>query len=220
MSRKKPMPEETEYLGHRPVQGDGYLEPDRYRVKCKCLRCGHVYSRVYKAVPKVDPPCPKKVCKEAIATAQTKKQKRHVKKMIETGETPGHIGNNLQVKAIDMTAEIVMEDHKMTDLKTNTRQGDTMVHGLTPRQREMSKDFWGGRKMSDRKRDPTYQMGVQDRGKRLVDGAMSGNFLPNVAANQPRDSQTGDHLLTDLHARKYKPPVDILFDSNSKRKKA
>lgn len=213
------MSEETQYIGHTPVKGDGYMEPDRYRVKCRCLRCSHTYSRVIKRLTDPDPPCPKKACKAAIAAEQAAKEARHVEAMIQTGETPGHIGENVKVKAIDQTAEIVMHDYGMTDLKDNTRQGDSMVPGLTPRQQKMNENFWGGKKMSDRKREPTYQMGMQAQHKNLIDSAMQGKFLPNVAGSVPSDSMTGDTMLRKIHGARYKPPVDIIYDSNRGPKK-
>ena len=212
------MPEETKYLGASPVKSDGYMEPDRYRVKCRCLRCGHVYSRIYKAVPKVDPPCPKKACKQALAAEQAAKEVAHVEAMIETGETPGHIGENVRVKAIDETAKIVMEDLKMTDLRDDMRPGESMAPRLTPRQQKMSENFWGGQRMADRKRNPTYQLGVQTRQKGIIDNAMAGKYIPNVAAGQPSDAQTGDNVLRAIHGARYKPPVNIIYDANRKPK--
>ena len=213
------MSEETEYLGRSAVKGDGYMEPDRYRVKCRCLRCGHVYSRIIKRLTDPDPPCPKKACKAEITKEQAAKEARHVEAMIESGETPGHIGENVRVKAIDATAEIVMQDYGMTDLKDNTRQGEAMVPNLTPRQQIMNKNFWGGGKMKDRKRDPTYQLGVQTRQKSIIDGAMQGKFLPNVAGSVPKDSNTGDTVLRQIHSTRYKPPVNIIYDANRIPKK-
>jgi hypothetical protein len=214
------MSEETQYLEHDLVKGEGYMAADLYRVKCRCLRCGHIYhSRPAKAIPKTDPPCPKKACKAAIAAEQTAKEAAHVEAMIETGETPGHIGANNQVKAIDATAEIVMQDYGMTDLKDNTRPGDAMVPALTPRQRKMNENFWGGKKMSDRKREPTYQAGVQTRQKNIIDSAMQGQYLPNVAGSVPSDSRTGDTMLRQIHGARYKPPVNIIYDANKGPKK-
>jgi predicted nucleic acid-binding Zn-ribbon protein len=213
------MTEETKYLGHTPVKGDGYMEADRYRVKCRCLRCGHVYSRILKRLTDPDPACPKKACKEQIAAEQKAKEARHVETMIKTGQTPGHIGENVHVKAIDQTAEIVMQDYGMTDLKDNTRQGDSMAPALTPRQREMSKNFWGGSRVKDRKRDPTYQIGVQAQKKNMIDTAMSGGFLPNVAGSAPKDSRTGDTMLREIHGARYKPPVEIIYDTARQPKK-
>jgi len=194
------------------------MEPDRYRVKCRCLRCGHNYSRIYKVVPKIDPPCPKKACKEAIAAEQQEKETSHVEAMLETGETPGHIGNNVKVKAVDATAEIVMQDYGMTDLKDNMRAGDAMTPKLTIRQQKMSEGFWGGKRQSDR-RNPTYQPGIQAHKKSIVDNAMSGGYLPNVAGAAPADSVTGNTVLTDIHRNRYKPPVNIIYDANKVPKK-
>ena len=215
------MAEETQYIGYKEIDGEGYMAPKRRVVKCRCLRCGHVYT---KKMPKTwkltdpDPPCPKKACKAAIAAEEAIKRAENVESMIETGRTPGHIGNNDRVKAVDETAKIVMEDYQMSDLKDNIRAGDTMIPGLTPRQREMSKNFWGGMKQSDRKRNPTYQLGVQAKNKQMIDSAMSGQYLPNVAGSVPRDSVTGDTVLTDLHRRRYRPPVDVIYDTNRGKK--
>lgn len=218
------MPEETEYLGRTAVEGDGYMEPDRYKVHCRCLRCGRKYTRFIERISDPDPPCPYKACKDAIAHEQAEKQARHVEAMIETGETPGHVGANNQVKAIDATAQIVMEDFHMTDLKDNTRAGDSMVPGLTPRQREMDKNFWGGGKLSDRKRNPTFLKGIPlneggTASQGLGERAISGAFLPNVAGSVPRDSQTGANELARIHGARYKPPVEFIFDTNRQKKK-
>ena len=149
---------------------------------------------------------------------ETNSQAANVEAMIETGQTPGHIGANVHVKAIDIAAQIVMEDYQMTDLKDNTRQGDSMVPNLTSRQRAMNKDFWGGSRMKDRKRNPTYQPGIQAQQKTMIDKAMSGGYLPNVAASAPRDSQTGADELSRIHAARYKPPVEIIYDTNKMKK--
>lgn len=213
------MPEETQYLGRRTVKGTGYMEKERYRVRCRCLRCGHVYSRIIKKINDPDPPCPKKACRQAIAAELAQRQADNVEAMIETGETPGHIGANIKVKAIDETAKIVMEDYNMTDLKDNVRRGDSMAPQLTPRQRAMNQNFWGGGRMSDKKRTPTYQMGVQANQKAMVENAMQGKFLPNVAGSVPRDSNTGDTVLRQIHGARYKPPVNILYDANKPPKR-
>ena len=215
------MPEETQYLGRTPVEQDGYMEPDRHRVKCKCLRCGRIYKKLMPKGWKLsdpDPPCPNKLCKEAIAAEAAAKEAANVEAMIETGKTPGHIGQNVQVKAIDQTAQIVMEDFGMTDLKDNTRAGESMVPALTPRQQAMSKDFWGGGKLKDRRRNPTYQKGIETHQKSIVDNAMAGSYLPNVAGSVPRDSMTGDNVLRAIHANRYKPPVNIIYDANTAKK--
>src|ERR1700723_2042442 len=137
------MPENTKYLDRTPVPQDGYMEAPRHRVRCKCLRCGNIYQ---KTMPKgwklsdPDPPCPKKSCKQAIAAEQAAKEAANVEAMIETGKRPGPVGMNNLVKAVDLTAQIVMEDQNHTDLKDNTRTGDTMAPNLTIRQQQMSKD--------------------------------------------------------------------------------
>jgi hypothetical protein len=218
------MPEETEYLGRTAVEGDGYMEADRYKVHCRCLRCGRKYTRFIERISDPDPPCPYKACQKAIAREKAEKETRHVEAMIETGETPGHVGANNRVKAIDATAEIVMQDYGMTDLKDNTRQGESMAPQLTPRQRAMDKDFWGGRKLNDR-RNPTYLKGIplnegsETPNQGLGARALNGAFLPNVVGSQPRDSVTGDNLLRQIHGNRYKPPVEIVFDTNRIPKK-
>ena len=49
---------------------------------------------------------------------------------LEQRTAPGIVGANAQVRAIDMTADIVMQDYKMTDLKSNVRDGEAMVKPL------------------------------------------------------------------------------------------
>lgn len=199
------------------------MEPARYRVRCRCKRCGHIYRRIIKKLNDPDPPCPKKKCKEAIAAEQAEKMEANVEEMIETGETPGHVGANVTVKAIDETAKIVMEDYQMTDLKDNVRQGESMVPALTPRQAAMSKNFWGGGRMRER-RNPTFLRGIGGRSEEMKDmnigqKAINGAFsIPDITKGRPADTQTGADELSRIHRSRYRPPVNIILDANKEKK--
>jgi hypothetical protein len=110
---------------------DGYLQPKKYRIKCECALCGTVYySKWAKAPPKKDPPCPNKRCIAIAETAQLRREVENLKAMLQSGHAPATIGNNPRVQAVDKTADIVMTDYKMTDLKDNIRMGDSMAPKL------------------------------------------------------------------------------------------
>lgn len=128
-------------------------------LRCKNWKCDHSrkpYKRtVYaideedlKAIP--DPPCPKcekertkatKVVRED-AAEQAQPALPHLGLDLQSGTAPGIVGANTQVKAIDMTAEIVMKDYGMTDLKSNIRAGEAMAPKLAaPAQRAADNFF-------------------------------------------------------------------------------
>jgi len=134
----------TEYIGRENIGPEGYLQPTRYRITCKCLRCGHEFSRITTKLSGNDPPCPKKACKEALIEEEVERRTANFKAMLESGHPPAQIGNKPIVAAIDRTAEITMQDHGLTDLQDNIRQGDIMAPKLpAPMQRQVDGFFNG-----------------------------------------------------------------------------
>lgn len=118
------------YEGRDTLPPDGYLKPKRYRIRCQCLRCNQPYSYVTSRITDDDRPCPKRKCKAAAIEEQIEREVANRTKMFEEQRAPGVIGDKPVVKAIDATANIVMEDHKLTDLKDNIREGETMAPRL------------------------------------------------------------------------------------------
>lgn len=171
------MPIESEYIGHTEVTPDSYLGKPKYRITCKCLRCGHTYKRVVARLADDNPPCPKKVCKIAIEVEERAKMERNIRQMIEAERGPGHIGNNATVKVIDKTAEIVQADYGLTNLKDNIREGESMAPSLPPKMQQAADNFFRGPQMSaDQKSRRSKQ--VELLGRR----AMAGAFR-NMAVN-------------------------------------
>ena len=87
---------------------------------------------------------------------------------------PGLVGSNLQVKAIDETAKIVMQDYGMTDLRSDVRPGETTAPKIAPALQTQADNFFVG----GRKRHP----GLPNR------PTMSPAFLAMAAAAKPRPS--------------------------------
>ena len=130
---------ETEVL-----EPDGYLQPKRYRVTYECEKCGHVYHRIYKVVPRKDPPCPNRSCSDKSEIEDLKKRLDNLTAMLESGQAPAHIGQNVRVKAIDHTANIVMEDYGMTNLKDRVEPGEGVAPKLPPEQQKLADGYFGG----------------------------------------------------------------------------
>lgn len=167
------MSEETEYLGSKEVGAESYLGPTRYRITCKCLRCGHVYKRTLKVVPKENPPCPKQRCKAAILEEARRAMEANIRRMVEAERGPGHIGDKPMVRAIDKTAEIVMHDHGLTNLKDNIRPGENMAPPLPPKLQTAADNFFRGPSMTpDAKNRRAKQMELL--GRRAMAGAFRG----------------------------------------------
>lgn len=106
----------------------------KFSVTIRCLNpeCNHRYKRVLTAedenalayVP--DPPCPE--CRK-----RAKKRKFN----FVDGQAPA-VGGSMLAKAVDTTAQIVMEDQQMTDLRDDVREGETMTPKLAPRLQAMA----------------------------------------------------------------------------------
>jgi hypothetical protein len=172
------------YEGRDTLPPDGYLQPKRFKITCRCLRCGELYSWVTKKITDDDRPCPKKKCKAAALEEQIEREVANRTKMFEEQRAPGVIGDKPIVKAIDTTANIVMEDHHLTDLKDNIREGEPMAPKLPPQQQRAADEFFSGKAVME-------QAGVQNRqaqlmGRRAIAGAYRGMAIsPGVVGGTP-----------------------------------
>ncbi len=108
----------------------------RFGVTLRCTSCGTRYKRTMTAPDEEtlaalpDPPCP--TC--------NKKAKRR-KFDFASGKAPA-TGGALSVRAVDETARIVMEDHGMTDLRSDVREGESAAPKLPPAQQAMADNFF------------------------------------------------------------------------------
>lgn len=105
----------------------------KVKVTLRCIPCGHKYTRVLPSEDAPDPPCP--AC-----------QKREKVRGMDftSNRAPAVIGMSNSVKAIDQTAEIVMQDHGLTDLKSDVREGETSAPPLAPKLQAMADGFFAG----------------------------------------------------------------------------
>src|SRR5208282_3179554 len=109
------------------------FEPKRYRQWFRCPECGHKYASHWaKSPPKKDLPCPRPTCATERDLRQTKADNQRLLAMLAEQRAPGLIGANVTVRAVDATAEMVMKDYGMTDLRDNIREGESMAPKLPP----------------------------------------------------------------------------------------
>ena len=157
---------------------EGFMQPSKKRITFLCARCGHQWTRTYRAEPKSDPACPAKGCAESHQLADLKKQVENLTRMLETQSAPPQIGANIKVRAIDATADIVMTDNKMTDLKDGIRMGETMAPKLPPVAQAAADNFFtAGAKAAAAIGDPAkIDTRKQNYIKRLGARAIAGDF--------------------------------------------
>ena len=164
------MSEETHDVGMEEMEPDGYLQPKRYRITCRCGRCGHEYSRITTRVTEKNPPCPRKKCKEAALKERIQIEAENLAQILAEQRAPAQIGDKVVVKAIDQTAEIVMKDYGMTNLKDNIRHGENMAPKLdNPKMQAAADNFFGGDAAAKRAGISPAQM--QRLGRRAIAGA-------------------------------------------------
>lgn len=128
----------TEPISSEWIAPEQYLGPRMKRITFECSKCGHLWTRTYKAEPKNNPSCPNKRCAEKSEVADLKRQLANLTAMLQSGVAPAQIGNNIRTRAIDYTAEVVMHDNNLTDLKDNIRMGETMAPKLPPAQQKQA----------------------------------------------------------------------------------
>ena len=172
--------EENEYIGREEVGADSYLGPTRYRIKCRCLRCGGIYAKTVARLTDDNPPCPKKKCREAVAAEAKALMERNMRAMIEAERGPAQIGNKVVVRAIDATADIVQQDYGLTNLKDNIREGESMAPRLPPKMQDAADNFFSG-KVNVPGADARRRKQMDLIGKRAMAGAFR-NMAINPSA--------------------------------------
>lgn len=132
----------TSYESHETVESTSFLEPTRYRVRYECARCGRPFTRTYKVIPSSDPPCPREACRVAVATEAKDREIANLRAMLASRQPPAHTGANNQVRAVDATADIVMQDYGMTNLQDNVRHGDAVAPKLPVAQQQAADNYF------------------------------------------------------------------------------
>lgn len=108
---------------------DRYLGPRRYKISYVCDFCGHQWDVITEKLSRRDPKCPVRECRDAQKAEEDAANAQRREKMLAEQRAPAVTGANVVVKAVDETARIVMEDHGLTDLKDNVREGE----GVAPK---------------------------------------------------------------------------------------
>jgi hypothetical protein len=155
-------------------------------------------------MPKDDPPCPRKKCQIDRAVEERLANDERFKKMVAEQRPPGHIGDKPVVRAIYETAQIVMQDHKLTDLKDSMREGDIAAPRLPPQQQAAADAFFsGGAVANEFKRRGMGRVAAQARmlGAQVLanGGAAFRGQGPRIAKIQASQGHAGDSALVADH---------------------
>jgi hypothetical protein len=118
---------------------------------------------------------------------------------VGAGRAPA-VGGSLVVRAVDETARIVMEDHGMTDLRSDVREGETMAPKLPPKQQEMADNFFSGPQR--RRGSAGGLLGMPAR--QVIQAAVSGRFMTPDTVNP----------VASHHAKRDAPPINIIASTD------
>jgi len=139
----------SEFVSSEVQEPEGFLEKRKYRVSYQCADCGHQWKSGWRtSVPRKDPPCPNMHCSEMRASRQLAIENARLRQMLAEQSGPAHIGANNTVKAVDETANIVMQDYGMTNLQDGIREGDAVAQKLPVPQQQAADAYFGGMKDS------------------------------------------------------------------------
>lgn len=161
-------------------------------IKNRCQDCSHVYR--FKATSDLPDAgdVPDKACPKCHAAQKTRGLD------IAAGKAPSIGGSNI-VKAMDMAANLVMEDHGMTDLSSDGREGSVMAPRLPPGQQQRADSMFGTPKIGNN--------ALNARVRGMVQAAAQGKAL-GAFARAP-DPQAPNPVEM-IHRAKQKPPVQLL----------
>lgn len=155
----------------------------RYKIICQCTRCGHKWKRFTSNPDSPDPPCQNLACGE---------QGVPIGMDLTLNKAPGIVGGNIQVKAIDETAAIVMQDYGLTDLRDDVRPTETTTPKLPPKQQEMADNFFGG------------------PGRRRMNGVNLGRHAAAAMTGALSDPVSTERSLVATHRQQLRAPTHIL----------
>ena len=147
-----------------------YEEVQRYEFKWGCKECGHKWKRTIATdnplnVP--DPACP--ACKKE------RKRHEHFTPFDPAGGRAPAFASNQKNKALDATAEMVMQEHSMTDIQgpTDVRQGEPQAPKLPPRLQTMADNMFAPQKQ-------LAAVGMGRQAGAIAQNAMRGAYSPAV----------------------------------------
>ena len=147
----------------------------RFQLSCRCTSCGLKFRRVIEAESEADivygqaPPCP--TCARG--------QKSKVAKFDFHSRKAPAAGGSLRVRAIDTTAQIVMEDYGMSDLKDRVYEGETAAPKLPPKLQTMADNMFA-RPKSPRRQQLGGIFGLPTQA--VIKAAVGGRYMtPDTA---------------------------------------
>ena len=180
-------------------------ERQRYRMTFKCGDCANVFRKVTFDKDLAKAPCPE--CKKKnritkfirandgpVSAEDMIERVWEAKPFVPPGKSAESSAN--VIKAVDETARIVMEDHKMGDLKDSVRVGESMAPKLAPHLQKQADAMFGGGNV-----------------KRMIPNAAK--IARTAMAGGYRGAGYIDPVST--LAPKYKPPVSYINSDGKSR---
>lgn len=183
------------YVGAEVQPAEGYLQPRLYKITCLCQRCGEEFSWKAKTPGGKDRPCPRRACREAIRQEEIQAAAEKLAGILEHGP-PAVVGRNPYVKAADKTADMVMTDYGMTDLKDNIREGEAMAPKLPKPMQAAADGFFGGGAVKEswgaqRQKARLARIGAQAIAGAYKDSAINPSALVGGTPTQPSFRSVG-----------------------------
>jgi len=179
-----------------------------YTITFRCPSCGCVFKKRSRVSDPPDPVCPNLACSRELFSTPAREHLEEEPAAARQGlvlnspQTPAVTGS-LNVKAIEETARIVMEDQKLPNLLDNARPGEASAPRLAPKLQTQADGFFaGGPKGPNRK--PLFDT------KRMARRALAGSF--SYKATQSPDP------IAMTHAAKMRPATNIVVDDRDYKK--
>lgn len=179
-----------------------HLTPKRFKLSLECARCGNSYTRTVSERHYIDilrnirpdPECPRKICREAFAVEDAAKRAANMSTIITEQRAPAKTGSTL-AKAVDFTAETVMADYSMTDMRDNNRVGENSVPKLPLPQQEKVDNFFGTQRAQIAQTNPELAKKVAGFSTLAASGALANQpdakVISGMLSNAPKLRHTG-----------------------------
>lgn len=161
----------------------------KYRVQWRCNGCDKVSDTIVSDLAKVPDNCP--ACKRKIGRMRVGPETQEYRRDVLR---PG----NVNTKAVDMTAEIVMKDYGMTDLKDQVRVGESSAPKLAPKLQAQADNMFSGNKAKRGMLPPN----ARAMGQAAIRGAYARPAIDPIAAVHRAKHQVATTYITEGKPKK------------------
>lgn len=183
----------------------------KYQSTYRCSDCRHEFSRITTVLPKKEPACPeckkaKRVkFKSAVSDKTHNLDGKNIDRIINSKQAPSS-GPSNKTKAIDLTNEIVSQNHGTDFALDEKRKDESMAPKLTPAQQELHGAMFGEKKAKTMPVIDVMERKVKQVPRKAMD-TMEKRLVKKINSGALAES---NNVVDRVHKAKMSVPTNIV----------